>query len=189
MKQSREYSWSLRHTPKGPLVPYVDAFTGLLSTQGYAQTSVHLYTRLVADFSGWLKQKNVTKEEITLEHTERYLRYRACHRRPRTGEVAALRRLLHLLHEEGKQPEPVVVLQRGAMALDQVAQKTKSARIHELGKVHQHHQSFLPVHQDITPAALSPLRRQNPREEPGALAARAGIRAGGEEQSSSLPRP
>jgi integrase/recombinase XerD len=101
MKQSREYSWSLRHTPKGPLVPYVDAFTGLLSTQGYAQTSVHLYTRLVADFSGWLKQKNVTKEEITLEHTERYLRYRACHRRPRTGEVAALRRLLHLLHEEG----------------------------------------------------------------------------------------
>ena len=36
---------------------------------------------------------------------------------------------------------------------------------------------------------MSPLRRQNPREEPGALAAHAGIRAGGEEQSSSLPRP
>src|SRR5207244_7958751 len=79
----------------------MDSFTGLLMTQGYAQTSIHLYTRLVADFSGWLKRKNVTKEEITLEHTERYLRYRACHRRPRTGDVAALRRLLHLLHEEG----------------------------------------------------------------------------------------
>ena len=35
---------------------------------------------------------------------------------------------------------------------------------------------------------MSPLRRQNPREEPGALAAHAGIGAGGEEQSSSLPR-
>jgi hypothetical protein len=36
---------------------------------------------------------------------------------------------------------------------------------------------------------LSPLRRQNPRQEPGALAAHAGICAGGEEKSSSLPRP
>jgi hypothetical protein len=35
---------------------------------------------------------------------------------------------------------------------------------------------------------MSPLRRQNPREEPGALAAHAGICAGGEEKSSSLPR-
>ncbi|MGD0532771.1 MAG: hypothetical protein ABSA62_11025, partial [Methyloceanibacter sp.] len=35
-----------------------------------------------------------------------------------------------------------------------------------------------------TPFAMSPLRRQNPREEPGALAAHAGIGAGGEEQSS-----
>ena len=41
----------------------------------------------------------------------------------------------------------------------------------------------------ISPAALSPFRRQDPRDEPGALAAHAGICAGGEEQSSSLPRP
>src|SRR6266446_11005992 len=32
-----------------------------------------------------------------------------------------------------KQPEPVVVLQRGAMALAQVAQTTQPACIHELG--------------------------------------------------------
>jgi hypothetical protein len=32
-----------------------------------------------------------------------------------------------------------------------------------------------------TPTTLSPFRRQNPREEPGALAAHAGICAGGEE--------
>jgi len=32
-----------------------------------------LYTRLVADFSGWLSEKNITTEQITLEHTERYL--------------------------------------------------------------------------------------------------------------------
>ena len=36
---------------------------------------------------------------------------------------------------------------------------------------------------------MSPLRRQNPREEPGALAAHAGICAGGGQQWPSLPRP
>src|SRR5262249_61326611 len=58
-----------------------------------------------------------------------------------------------------------------------------------LGALHQPRRSLLSANQDTTSAALSPLRRQNPREEPGALAALAGIWAGGEEQSSSLPRP
>ena len=62
------------------------------------------------------------------------------------------------------------------------ALETKPARVHELGKVYQHHQPLLSVHQDTTPAALSPFRRQNPRDEPGALAAHAGIRAGGAQQ-------
>jgi hypothetical protein len=51
------------------------------------------------------------------------------------------------------------------------------------------HRPLLPVHQDIAPAALSPFRRQNPKEEPGALAVLAGIWAGGEEKSWSLPQP
>lgn len=46
---------------------------------------------------------------------------------------------------------------------------------------------FPPIH--TAPATLSPLRRQNPREEPGALPAHAGIRAGGGAEASSLPRP
>src|SRR5262249_19099263 len=40
---------------------------------------------------------------------------------------------------------------------------------------------FFPPIRTLHHAALSPLRRQNPREEPGALAAHAGICAGGEE--------
>src|SRR6266436_5418722 len=94
-------------------------------------------------------------------------------------------RISELLCRFRKQPEPVVVLQRGAMALAQVAQATQSARIRELGKIYQHHRPLLPVDQDTTPAALSPFRRQNPRDEPGALAAHAGICAGGEEKSPS----
>ena len=38
-----------------------------------------------------------------------------------------------------------------------------------LGEVYQHHRPLLPVDQDTTPAVLSPLRRQNPKEETGAL--------------------
>src|SRR5882757_9003168 len=89
----------------------------------------------------------------------------------------------------GKQPEPVVVLQRGAMALAQVAQTTQPACIHELGEVHQRHRPLLPVDQDTASTAMPPFRRQNPREEPGALAAHAGICAGGGQQWPSLPRP
>jgi hypothetical protein len=59
----------------------------------------------------------------------------------------------------------------------------------QLGEVHPVRRPLLSANQNHTPAALSPLRRQNPREEPGALAAHAGICAGGEEKSSSLPRP
>jgi hypothetical protein len=65
MECSRKYSWSLRHKPVGPLAPYIGGFIGRLSVLGYAETSAHQCTRLAADFSGWLKQKKVAKEEIT----------------------------------------------------------------------------------------------------------------------------
>jgi hypothetical protein len=46
-----------------------------LSKQGYAETSIHVYTRLVADFSAWLEKKDIAAGELTLEHAKRYLRY------------------------------------------------------------------------------------------------------------------
>ena len=57
------------------------------------------------------------------------------------------------------------------------------------GEIHPPYRPVLSADQDPAPAAVTPLRRQDPREELGALAALAGICAGGEEQSSSLPRP
>src|SRR6266436_2441993 len=112
------------------------------------------------------------------------VRYRA-----QDDQEADAERAPELLCRFRKQPEPVVVLQRGAMALAQVAQTTQPACIHELGEVHQRHRPLLPVDQDTASMAMSPFRRQNPREEPGALAAHAGICAGGGQQRPSLPRP
>src|SRR5207245_7684821 len=85
--------------------------------------------------------------------------------------------------------EPVVVPQQGEAALARVAQAAQPNGTPHLGKVHPARRPLLSANQNATPIAMSPLRRQNPREEPGALAAHAGICAGGEEKSSSLPRP
>ena len=83
----------------------------------------------------------------------------------------------------------MVVLQQDEAALARIAQAAQPNGTPQLGEVHPVRRRLLSANQNYTPAALSPLRRQNPREEPGALAAHAGISAGGEEKSSSLPRP
>src|SRR6202035_4681778 len=75
------------------------------------------------------------------------------------------------------------------MALAEDAAATKPNRASRLGPLCSHHQPLLPTDPRTTPNALSPLRRHHPREEPGALAAHAGICAGGDRKRSSLPRP
>src|SRR5260370_23361882 len=59
------------------------------------------------------------------------------HCQDRSMVEADAQRAPELLCRFREQPEPVVVLQRGAMALAQVAQTTQPACIHELGEVHQ----------------------------------------------------
>src|SRR6266436_8076567 len=83
----------------------------------------------------------------------------------------------------------VVVLQPGEAALARIAQAAQPNGTPQLGEVHPVRRPLLSANQNYAPAALSPLRCQNPREELGALAAHAGISAAGEEKSSSLPRP
>jgi hypothetical protein len=79
----------------------------------------------------------------------------------------------------------VVVLQQGEAALARIAQATQPNGTPQLGEVHPVRRPLLSANPNHTPAALSPLRRQNPREEPGALAAHAGIGAGARRN----PRP
>src|SRR5271167_466315 len=110
------------------------------------------------------------------------------HRENRRLDETDAERASELLRSLGQPPEPVVVLQQGEVALARVAQAAQPKGTPQLGEVHPARRPLLSANQDATPFAMSPLRRQNPREEPGALAAHAGIGAGGEEQSSSLPR-
>jgi integrase/recombinase XerD len=101
MKNSTGCSRSGLRTPEGPLVPYLAAFERLLRTHGYASTTLRHKMRLVRGFSTWLGQRRVSARRVTLKQAERYLRYRARHRRPNTDDIAGLKQLLELLREEG----------------------------------------------------------------------------------------
>ena len=82
-----------------------------------------------------------------------------------------------------------MVLQRAKEAMAPFAPAAEPEGISHLGEVYPARRTLLSANPDTAPAALSTVRRQNPREEPGALAAPAGIRAGSGAQASSIPRP
>jgi hypothetical protein len=88
-------------------------------------------------------------------------------------------RASELFRSLGQPPEPVVVLQPGEVVLAEVPQATQPESVSLLGALHPARGSLLPADQGATPIAPSPLRRQNPREEPGALAAHARDLCGG----------
>jgi integrase/recombinase XerD len=101
MKKSPGCSGSGLRTAEGPLVPYLTAFDRLLHRNGYASTTARRKVRLVRDFSAWLGRRAINIEDLTHEEAERYLRYRARHRRRYTDDIVGLKQLLELLREEG----------------------------------------------------------------------------------------
>jgi integrase/recombinase XerD len=100
MKNSTGCTGLALRTLRGPLAPYLADFEHLLRRDGYAPTTVRRKMRLVRDFSAWLGRRTIDIKDLTLEHGERYLRYRARHRRPSTDDIAGLKQLLELLREE-----------------------------------------------------------------------------------------
>ena len=109
------------------------------------------------------------------------------HRENRGLDETDAARAPELLCGLRQSPELVVVLQQGEVAVAYVAQATQPNSTPQLGEVHPARRKLLSANQDATPAAMSPLRRQNPREEPGALAssARRHLRGG----AGRNPRP
>jgi len=87
------------------LAPYIGVFKRRSIALGYTPTTVRNQAPLISGFSKWLDRKKIPIEQISLNHVECYLRYRARSRCRRSGEVAILRRLLDLLREEGIVPE------------------------------------------------------------------------------------
>jgi integrase/recombinase XerD len=101
MEPSYSHAWSLQCELEGPLASHISSFTKSLENQGYSQESSHVQTRLVADFSRWLKQTHAALPAITDQHIPRYLRYRARHRRRRSSDTCVLKRVLDFLRHQG----------------------------------------------------------------------------------------
>jgi integrase/recombinase XerD len=95
---------ALSRAPEGPLTAHIRPFARSLHEQGYCLDSIHRHVLLAACFSLWLKRKRVGLRCITSDHPAQYLRYRARHSRPWSGDAGALRNLLHFLRRDGVIP-------------------------------------------------------------------------------------
>jgi hypothetical protein len=91
----------LSRAPEGPLARYIGSFAESVRRQGYATHSIHRQVLLAAGFSRWLKQNGIAVRGICPSHPVRYLRYRARHVRPCSGDAAALRHLIEFLRGKG----------------------------------------------------------------------------------------
>ena len=96
---------TLQRMHEEPLGPYLDSYAADMHQQGYAQPTAESQIRLVVDFSRWLAKRQIIPQEITTEHCQRYLRFRARRRCPGRSDLAALKRLLNLLLCQGVIPE------------------------------------------------------------------------------------
>ena len=101
MKQVAERLWALRHEPKGPLLPYLDSFANYLDQQGYKRHLLGRQIRVVANFSQWLQAEQVTAENVTSEHAQRFFDEAERPHPTRRGEYATLRFFIEFLSELG----------------------------------------------------------------------------------------
>src|SRR5262245_38923334 len=97
---------------EGPLGNYIGSFARQLIDQGYAQYSIQYQLRLVADFNRWLEHQRITINDVRPAHIGAYLQQRAQRTRPRSGDVAPLKRLLDILRQDGAMAKEELPIER-----------------------------------------------------------------------------
>ena len=152
------------------------------------------FTHMCAkDRRGRFKLSRVTskkKMRAKLHAVKAEMRRRMHHPIPEQGRWLASVLLGHyqLLRRARQQPGALRSFRlTGQAALAAGAPASQPARPPDLGADGAPRRSMATSARDHAPLARSPLRRQNPREEPSALDAHAGICAGGARQRPSLP--
>lgn len=83
---------------RGPLAKYLDLFADELSDDGYSVPTGSFQLLVVSDFSRWLETKCVQAEEVTRNHSTRYMQYRDEMRWGKRADAeAAINKLFELL--------------------------------------------------------------------------------------------
>ena len=86
---------------QGPLSKYLDAYSAAQFHRGYERQSIRQQVLVIADFSGWIKQKEIAVRSLEANDVDRFLRLRQRQQRVRRGDPTALKRMLAMLREKG----------------------------------------------------------------------------------------
>jgi site-specific recombinase XerD len=95
------FSKTIERLRQGPLSEHLDAYAAGVAEQGYAHHSIRQQIVVIADFSRWLKRKQIDVQALNSEVVDRFLRLRRRQQRVRRGDPKALQRLLAMLRQTG----------------------------------------------------------------------------------------
>ena len=95
------FSKTIERLRQGPLSEHLDAYAAGVAEQGYAHHSIRQQIVVIADFSRWLKRKQIDVQALNSEVVDRFLRLRRRQQRVRRGDPKALQRLLVMLRQTG----------------------------------------------------------------------------------------
>ena len=90
----------LSRVPEGPLATFLAPFAEWLRQQGYTPRYLHWQVMLAADFSRWLKQRDIRLRRVGVDHPTQYLRWRHRRRQPTQVDAAALVHVIEFLRHE-----------------------------------------------------------------------------------------
>ena len=88
------FSSTIERLRQGPLSEHLDACAAAIAAQGYGRHSIRQQIVVIADFSRWLKQKQIDVQALDSKVVDRFLRLRRRQERVRRGDPKALVRLL-----------------------------------------------------------------------------------------------
>jgi len=107
MSQYSHALWKLKQDLSGPLIGQLDAFAIHIESLGFPRQYLGRQLRVVANFSRWLKDNNVTIKNIRTRHVSLFLNTHHPEKCGTTGEHATLKRLINFLQEHGLCQQPV----------------------------------------------------------------------------------
>lgn len=95
------FSSTIERLRQGPLSEHLDAYAAAQAQQGYGRHSIRQHIVVLADFSRWLKQKQIAIQDLDSSVVDRFLQLRRRQERVRRGDPLALARMLNLLCQTG----------------------------------------------------------------------------------------
>jgi site-specific recombinase XerD len=125
------------------LSEHLDAYAAAVAEQGYAQHSIRQQIVVIADFSRWLKQKQIAVRALDSKVVDRFLRLPCRQHRVRRGDPRALERLLAMLRQTGvvKPHQPPVV----DNAQSRITSEFRHYLLHECGRSPATLLNYVPV--------------------------------------------